>query len=79
MPQLLKITLVAAVALLVNIPLGLWRSKVKKFSFWWFLAVHLSVPLIIFLRIETGVPVVWVPFTIGFAVLGQYVGGLISV
>ncbi|WP_366921964.1 hypothetical protein MFMK1_002390 [Metallumcola ferriviriculae] len=78
MPHVLKIGLVTAIALFVNIPLGVWRCKVKKFSFWWFLAVHLSVPLIIYLRIRTGVPIAWIPVTIGIAVLGQYLGGMLS-
>ena len=75
LPGLIKVGLVTATALLVNVPLGRWRSRVKKFSFWWFLAVHLSVPFIIFLRVETGISAIWIPFTVGFAVLGQYLGG----
>lgn len=62
------------VAFLVNIPLGRWRAQCKKFSPAWFLAVHLSIPLIIWLRFHYGLGALFIPFTIGGAVLGQMAG-----
>lgn len=64
-----------AISFLCNLPLGRWRASVKKFSASWFLAVHLSIPLIIFLRIEMGLSVWFIPLTFGAAVAGQLMGG----
>ena len=36
-----------AFVLVLNLPFGFWRSRVKKFSVPWFLAIHLPVPMII--------------------------------
>jgi hypothetical protein len=50
--NLLIVTITVA---LFNIPFGYWRAVVKKFSLQWFLAVHLPVPFIIFLRFYSGI------------------------
>lgn len=59
-----------------NLPLGRWRASVRKFSAKWFLAVHLSIPLIIFLRIKLGLSAWDIPLNLTAAVAGQMVGGL---
>ena len=51
----MRLTIVALIVLLFNIPFGYWRALVKKFSLQWFLAVHLPVPFIIILRIYSGI------------------------
>ncbi|SHK11612.1 hypothetical protein [Desulforamulus aeronauticus] len=61
-------------AFLVNLPLGRWREKTRKFSPAWFMAVHLSIPLIIGLRHHFHLALSIIPFTIGSAVLGQLLG-----
>lgn len=61
-------------AFLVNLPLGRWRVKTRKFSPTWFLAVHLSIPLIVGLRYHFHLAPIIVPFTIGSAILGQFLG-----
>lgn len=61
-----------------NLPLGRWRSTVKKFSLNWFLAVHLSIPLIIFLRIKLGLSAWDIPLNLAAAIAGQFVGGASS-
>lgn len=58
-----------------NLPLGRWRTTVKKFSLNWFLAVHLSIPLIIFLRLKLGLSAWDIPLNLAAAVAGQYLGG----
>jgi hypothetical protein len=65
----------AAVSFLCNLPLGRWRASLKKFSAAWFLAVHLSIPFIILLRIKMGLSAWFIPFSLGAAVAGQLVGG----
>jgi len=61
-------------AFLVNLPLGRWRARTRKYSLPWFLAIHLSIPLIIWLRYHFHLGIGYIPFTVGGAVLGQLAG-----
>jgi len=67
--------LIAAAALTVNIPLGYAREGFRKFSIGWFVCVHLSVPLIAWLRLENHVSAWGIPAFVACAVLGQIAGG----
>lgn len=58
-----------------NVPLGYLREKTVRFSWQWFLCVHISIPLIILLRIWLGYTWKLIPLTLGFAILGQVAGG----
>jgi len=64
-----------ALTIIVNIPLGFLRQAVEKFSFAWYFYIHISIPLIIYLRIKSGYSWKFIPLTLGGAVLGQIVGG----
>jgi hypothetical protein len=64
-----------ALAILVNIPLGYLRQAVEKFSFAWYFYVHISIPLIIYLRIKSGYSWKFIPLTFAGAVIGQIIGG----
>lgn len=66
---------IGAVAAIVNIPLGYAREGVARFSPRWFLYVHLSIPLIAFLRITNHLTFWAVPGFVACAVFGQLVGG----
>jgi hypothetical protein len=75
-------SLVIEVALLVfvfNIPFGYWRANVKKFSWQWALSIHIPVPIVILLRIYSGIGYHWAtyPFLVGGFFLGQYSGKLL--
>ena len=73
------ITLIALAVgvLLLNLPFGFWREGVRKFSGAWFLAVHLPIPLIVTLRLVSGLG--WrlstFPFVLGAYFAGQLLGG----
>ena len=69
---MIKLTLIALIVLVINIPFGYWRANVKRFSWQWFLAIHLPVPLIIAIRFATGIGFVW--YTYVFLVLGFFLG-----
>jgi hypothetical protein len=71
---------VASIVLLLNLPFGYWRSRVRKFSLPWILAVHLPVPMIIALRIYSGIGWQLISFPIMISAFfgGQYLGGLIG-
>jgi hypothetical protein len=62
-------------ALLSNIPLGYLREGTRRYSLWWFTYIHLSIPFIIALRVVNGVGWRVIPFTLGLAVVGQWLGG----
>ena len=66
-----------ALAIIVNIPLGFLRQAVEKFSFAWYFYVHISIPLIIYLRIKSGYSWKFIPLTLAGAVIGQIIGGRI--
>jgi hypothetical protein len=69
------LALIAGAALTVNIPLGYAREGFRKFSFGWFVCVHLSVPLIAWLRLSNHVSAWGIPAFVACAVLGQIAGG----
>jgi hypothetical protein len=72
----MKIVILALIVILLNIPFGYWRANVRKFSLQWVLAVHLPVPVIIFLRIYSDIGfALWTyPVLVGAFFLGQYLG-----
>ena len=70
------LAITTAVAFTSNLPLGFWRAGQRKFSWRWFLAVHLSIPLVIFVRISLGISLWYVWIGIAAAIGGQILGGL---
>jgi hypothetical protein len=66
--------------MLLNLPFGFWRSRVPKFSFPWFLAVHLPVPFVIAIRFiaRLGWHPVTFPVLVGAFFAGQFLGGKIA-
>jgi hypothetical protein len=67
--------LILLAAFLLNIPFGYLRSRERKYSWKWFLCVHIPVPMIIALRIVSQTELKYIPFIILAAVAGQYLGG----
>lgn len=66
-----------SLALLINIPFGYLRQQYAKFTFGWYFYVHISIPIIIYLRVKSGFSWKFIPFTLGSAVVGQIIGGKI--
>ncbi len=69
------VALIGGAALAVNIPLGYAREGFRKFSLAWFVCIHLSIPLIAWLRLENKVSAWGIPAFVACAVLGQLAGG----
>ena len=65
-------------AFFANLPLGYLREGTDKYSLRWFLYIHLSIPIIIALRLAYGFGWQVIPFTLGCAVAGQMLGGRIK-
>jgi hypothetical protein len=70
----MKIAIVLIVTFLLNLPFGWLRRKEKKFSFKWFLYIHLPIPFIIVMRIWLGINPWFIPLIIAVAVAGQAIG-----
>lgn len=73
-----KLLAVTLIALLLNIPLGYLRQNHDKFTFAWYFYIHISIPVIIFLRVKAGFSWHYIPITLGAAVAGQFIGGAIN-
>jgi hypothetical protein len=74
----LKLLSVAAIIVfLINIPFGYWRSRVRKFSLQWILAIHIPIPFAIACRLILGLG--WhlstFPVLISAFLIGQLAGG----
>lgn len=67
-------SLLSLASLVLNLPFGFYRYGVRKFSWRWFLAIHLPVPAVIILRLATGAPWSIIPLLIAAAVIGQLLG-----
>lgn len=62
----------------INVPLGYLRQKCEKFSVAWYFYVHISIPVIIYLRIKGGFSWRFIPLTLLGAFAGQFIGGMIQ-
>lgn len=61
-------------AFLINLPLGRLRGRTRKFSWQWFTYVHASVPLIIVMRLASGLGYEVIPLELAAAIGGQLLG-----
>jgi len=68
---------VAAIVLVLNIPFGYWRARVRRFSAQWILAIHLPVPIVIACRVVSGLGWHLATFPVMAAAFfcGQLLGG----
>ena len=69
------ILLLFVFTLLINLPFGYARSKAKRYSFRWFLYIHVPIPVIFLIRTISHIEMRYIPFFIVAAVVGQIVGG----
>lgn len=66
-----------ALAFVISIPCGYMRESFPRFSFMWFLLIHLPIPVVVVMRMAAGFSWHVFPLTLGAAVAGQIVGGMI--
>ncbi len=71
-----NLIIVLVLVFILNLPFGYWREGVKKFSIYWFLAVHLPIPVVVFLRLYFELGFQWwtYPFMIAVFFGGQWFG-----
>ncbi len=77
MHTFLLLAVIILFAFIVNIPLGYQRQFYEKFTFGWYFYIHISIPMLIYLRVKAGFSWKFIPLTIGGAIAGQLVGGMI--
>lgn len=61
----------------INLPFGYWRASVPTRSPRWFLAIHIPVPIVVAIRLVSGIGfALWTyPLMIAAFALGQWIGG----
>jgi hypothetical protein len=69
-----KFAAVSAFTAAVNVPCGAWRENFEKFSPGWFLAVHITIPVVGMLRKALLMPPYAIAMTIAAAIAGQQLG-----
>lgn len=69
--------LLCIAAVVINLPLGYLRVGHRKYSWQWFVLIHIAVPLIIILRVVSHQGWRVAPLLIVCSVAGQLLGGVI--
>ena len=74
-----ELMIFAFLVYLVNIPFGYWRAGTRRFSLNWYLAIHIPVPAIVFLRIFYDLGWTWQSYAVLVTsfFLGQFTGKLL--
>lgn len=67
------------ITLLVNLPFGFARSKTRRYSFRWFLYVHMPIPLIFIIRNLSHIELKYIPAFVIAAFAGQLIGGKLQI
>ncbi len=72
----MRLARVALAVFVLNLPFGYWRAGTRTISWQWALAIHLPVPLVILLRIYSGLgwQLISFPALIAAFFLGQFAG-----
>lgn len=72
----LRVLYTCLATIIVNLPFGYFRGGFRKLSFWWFLAIHAPVPLVILIRKFHKLDLTWelAPFLLGAFFVGQLLG-----
>jgi len=72
-----RLIAVAFAVLALNVPFGYWRAGLRKLSPGWFAAVHAPVPLVVALRLISGLGfhLATLPLMIAAYFGGQLLGG----
>jgi hypothetical protein len=67
--------IISAFAFILNLPFGYIRKHARKYSFKWFLCIHMPVPMVIVARIASHADYRFIPFFILISIAGQVCGG----
>ena len=64
---------------ILNLFFGYFRARERKYSFRWFLYIHLPIPAIIIARVYSGLDYRYIPLFVFAAVVGQLFGGKLEI
>ncbi len=73
--KILLVAVLLSLTVLINLPFGHFRKKAKRFSFKWFLYIHIPIPLIFIARVLSQLDFRYIPLFVLAAVVGQLWGG----
>jgi hypothetical protein len=68
------VILICVLSFGLNVIFGYFRGKQKKFSFKWFLYIHLPIPFVAFARIFSHLDWRYIPIFLAAAIIGQIFG-----
>jgi len=68
---------IATLTILINLPFGYLRKGVRKFSFKWFLYIHIPIPFIFLARVSAHLDFRYIPIFVAAAIAGQVLGARI--
>jgi hypothetical protein len=76
MMQILHYSFLSFIIIIFNLPFGYWRQGTRKFSFHWFLYIHLPVPFVVWMRhlFHVRLSLAIAPLLFGSYFLGQFIG-----
>ena len=72
------VVILFVLTMLINLPFGYARARVRKYSLKWFLYIHLPIPLIFVARTLSHVEFKYVPVFVIAALVGQIIGGKLN-
>lgn len=75
-----NIILAALLVFVINLPFGAWRANLKKFSFLWFVSIHLPIPAVVAIRfgMDIGFAFYTYPIMVAAFFSGQFGGKLLE-
>ena len=77
-----KLALIAgllSLTFMLNMPFGYFRGKTKRYSFKWFLYIHIPIPFIFFARTMSHLDIRYIPLFVFAAIIGQVWGGKLEI
>ncbi len=78
MQSIISIVGLVGFTLIISVPCGYIRQNLPKYSFMWWVLIHLPIPIIVLLRIKAGLNWHFIPLTLGSSVAGQIIGGAVN-
>ncbi len=71
---ILSIILICFLCFIINLPFGMFRSRVKSYSILWFLSIHAPIPIAVIIRKSANLTWHYIFIFLIFSVLGQIIG-----
>lgn len=79
LPRIFLVITVFLLTFIINLPFGYYRKKAQRFSFKWFLYIHIPIPIIVAARLLSNIDFRYIPLFVVAAITGQFLGGRIEI